>query len=96
MTPRGPDPHRGYGRRMGEITARELRNDTLGILRRVESGEEIHVTVSGRPVAVLSPLSQRARWMPRARMAALLDAHSADPALAAELRELPPGTTDDR
>lgn len=80
---------------MAEIASRELRNDTRGVLRRVEAGEEILITVAGRPVAVLRPLTERSRWMPRARLAELLTSHSADAALDAELRALAPGTTDD-
>ncbi|MGH3889457.1 MAG: type II toxin-antitoxin system Phd/YefM family antitoxin [Pseudonocardiaceae bacterium] len=33
---------------MTEIPLRELRNDTSGVLRRVEDGERFTVTVSGR------------------------------------------------
>lgn len=80
---------------MTEVASRDLRNDTRAVLQRVEAGEEITITVSGRPVAVLCPLPARARWMPRHRLTALLDAHRADPALTAELSGLAPGTTDD-
>jgi len=34
-----------------EIPLRELRNETSAVLRRVEEGERLTVTVSGRPVA---------------------------------------------
>lgn len=36
---------------MPEIPLRELRNDTSGVLRRVEDGEQFTVTINGRPVA---------------------------------------------
>lgn len=77
---------------MTEIASRDLRNDTRGVLQRVEAGEEIHMTLSGRPVAVLQPLSGRCRCMPRAWLTELLDTHRTDSALTAELRELAPGT----
>jgi prevent-host-death family protein len=41
------------------IPQRELRNHVADVLRRVELGEQFTVTVSGRPVAQLSPLSKR-------------------------------------
>jgi len=40
------------------IPQRELRNDVSAILRRVEAGEEFVVTVSGREVAELRPLTR--------------------------------------
>lgn len=41
---------------MTEIPVRELRNHVSEVLKRVEAGEEIVVTVSGRPVAELRPI----------------------------------------
>ena len=41
---------------VGEVASRELRNDTRGVLRRVEAGEHVVITVDGRPVAVLACL----------------------------------------
>lgn len=79
---------------MGEIASRELRNDTRGLLRRVEAGEDVVITVDGRPVAVLRPLGQRPRWVSRREFAGRI-LRQADPALAGELRSLAPDTTDD-
>lgn len=78
---------------MAEVASRELRNDTRGVLRRVEAGEDVTITVDGRPVAVLRPIGTRQRWVPKAEFVARL--RQADPALAADLRELAPDTTDD-
>ena len=83
-----------YTRRMGEVASRELRNDTRGLLRRVEAGEDVIITVDGRPVAVLRPLGQRPRWVSRSEFARRL-LRQADPALAEDLRALAPDTTDD-
>lgn len=44
---------------MSEVASRELRNDTAGVLRRVRAGEDVTITVSGRPVAVLTPVRPR-------------------------------------
>ncbi|MBS1887415.1 MAG: type II toxin-antitoxin system prevent-host-death family antitoxin [Actinobacteria bacterium] len=37
------------------VASRELRNDTAGLLRRVEAGETIVITRRGKPVANLVP-----------------------------------------
>ena len=80
---------------MGEVASRELRNDTRGLLRRVEAGEHVTITVDGRPVAVLGPISGRPRWMPRDEFVRRLTGRQADARLAAELRQLTPDMTDD-
>lgn len=80
---------------MSVIPARELRNNVSDVLRRAEAGEEMTVTVSGRPVARLVPLDPRPRFLPTDDLLRSLDGHRADPGLAAELREMLPDTTDD-
>jgi prevent-host-death family protein len=78
---------------MTEIPARELRNHVSEVLRRVEAGEELLVTVSGRPVATLVPISRsRPRFLPAAEV---LGWPKADAGLRAELREMLSETTDD-
>ena len=47
---------------MDVIPQKELRNQVSEVLRRVEAGESLLVTVSGRPVAELSPAARR-RWV---------------------------------
>lgn len=42
---------------MREIPQRELRNDISRVLREVEAGERLRITVDGRPVADLVPLA---------------------------------------
>ncbi|MGH3977924.1 MAG: type II toxin-antitoxin system Phd/YefM family antitoxin [Pseudonocardiaceae bacterium] len=74
---------------MTEIPLRELRNDTSGVLRRVEDGEHFTVTVSGRPVARLVPLPRRKRYLTWEE----LTAAQADRRLLDDLRELLPETT---
>jgi prevent-host-death family protein len=55
-----------------EIPQRTLRNDVSGVLRRVEAGETLSVTVRGRPVAQIGPLSGRGRFVTRERLVAAL------------------------
>jgi prevent-host-death family protein len=44
------------------IPQKELRNSVGEVLRRAEAGEEITITVAGRPVAQLGPAGRR-RWV---------------------------------
>jgi prevent-host-death family protein len=46
---------------MSTVGLRELRQDASDLVRRVEAGEEITITVSGRPSARLVPAGPR-RW----------------------------------
>jgi len=57
---------------MVTVGVRELRQDASGVLRRVEEGEHVVVTVHGRPVADLVPhLETRPTWRPVADLPAL-------------------------
>ena len=47
---------------MTTIPQKELRNQVSEVLRRVEAGETLIVTVAGREVAELSPV-RRHRWV---------------------------------
>jgi len=87
--------HIGYSCRMSEVASRELRNNTRALLDRVEAGELVTITVDGRPIALLAPVSRRPRWLPRDEFVRRVQAHQADAALAEELRDLAPDSTDD-
>ena len=81
---------------MSSVASRELRNDTAGVLRRVEQGEDVIITVSGKPVAQLIPFPNRRRTsLPRAEFLKRLTRAQADPGLRADLDELAGDTTDD-
>jgi len=67
--------------------------NTADVLRRVEAGERLRVTVDRRPVAALVPLPSRASWVPRAR--ALAGLVQADAGLRDELDDALPDTVDD-
>ena len=43
---------------MASVGVRELRQRASELLRRVEDGESIEITDRGRPVAMLTPLSE--------------------------------------
>lgn len=78
-----------------DVPARDLRNHVSAILRRVEAGERLRVTVSGRPVAELVPLASRPGSMPWEEFERDLGEARADAGLARQLGELIPETTDD-
>jgi prevent-host-death family protein len=77
-----------YDRRtIVEVATRELRNKTADLLRRVEAGESMVITVRGKRVATLSPYrDDTPRWMPRDELIELLKTHSADSGLRDELK----------
>ncbi|MEX2536225.1 MAG: type II toxin-antitoxin system prevent-host-death family antitoxin [Trueperaceae bacterium] len=81
---------------MKSVASRELRNHTRRLLERVEAGEDLAITVDGRPVARITGLaSRRRRWIARAAFFDAVEAVRADTRLAADLGELAPETTDD-
>lgn len=82
-----------YAARVADVSVRELRNRTADVLRRVEAGERMRVTVDRRPVAELVPLPRRAAWLPRARVLATLV--QADPGLRNDLDAALPDTVDE-
>ena len=71
---------------MSDVSARDLRNDTAAVLRRVEAGERLRVSVNRRPVAELVPLG-RPIWSTGAAMERVLCEAPADSDL---LRDLAP------
>ncbi|HEY8453226.1 MAG: type II toxin-antitoxin system prevent-host-death family antitoxin [Micromonosporaceae bacterium] len=77
----------------GRIPVRELRNHVSEVLRRVEAGETLEVTVNDRPVALLVPRHGRPVTVPTRDFLASLP--QADPALAEELAAELTETTDD-
>jgi prevent-host-death family protein len=69
---------------MADVSSRDLRNRTAEVLRRVEAGERVRISVNRRPVAELVPLD-RPRWTSGAAMERVLREARADEALLADL-----------
>lgn len=46
------------------IPQRQLRNNTADLLRRVEAGERLRITVHGHPVAELVPVERAESFVP--------------------------------
>jgi len=81
---------------MAEVAARELRNHTADVLRRVEAGEQVTITSRGRPVAQLTPVRPlRRRPIARAELVRRLSATQADAGLRQDLAVLAGDSTDD-
>jgi prevent-host-death family protein len=80
---------------MAIVPSRDLRNRTRQVLDRVEAGEDVTITVDGRPVARVTRVSHEPRWIARDLLFAQLRGIQADPGLADDLAALAPDTTDD-
>lgn len=77
---------------MATIPQKQLRNDVAAVLRRAEAGERLTITVSGRPVAELGPVSGE-RWVSGER---LREVWATDPprTLDADLERVPAAIAD--
>jgi len=72
---------------MKTIPQRELRNRISQVLRSVERGERMQITVDGRPVAELAPVGGRRRtFVPRDEVLSLLSRASLDRKFERDLR----------
>jgi prevent-host-death family protein len=81
---------------MRTIPQRELRNQIGRVLREVEAGERLRVTVDGRPVADLIPIGGlRRTFVPREDIASLIRVAPLDPNFARDLDALIGGTIDE-
>lgn len=75
------------------ISVRDLRNTVSEVLRRVEGGERLTVTVDRRPVAEIVPLRRR-RAVPVGEALAV-SRHAADRGLPGDVHRAISDTTDD-
>ena len=71
---------------MTEVGLREMRQNASELVRRAESGERLTVTVSGRPAAILGPLTP-ASWRDWDDIASTFRGR-VDPELEADLRRV--------
>ncbi len=70
---------------MREIPQRELRNNVAAVLRAVEAGEWLRVTVRGRPVADLVPITARKRGFSPEEVARVVTEAPLDSGFAADV-----------
>ncbi len=73
---------------MPTIPQRQLRNQVSEVLRRAEQGERFTITVGGRPVAELGPLSGGRAAAAAPRLRAIVAETPVDAAWGSELRRL--------
>jgi prevent-host-death family protein len=78
-----------------EIPQRELRNDIANVLKRVARGQRLRVTVRGRPVADLVPISEARRFVPRSEFGAILVEDPLDRGFQEDVRTALGGTVDE-
>jgi prevent-host-death family protein len=79
---------------MREIPQRELRNNVAAVLREVEGGESLRVTVRGRPVAELVPIGTRKRTLSPGDVARIVARAPLDPGFAGDLEAAAGATID--
>lgn len=81
---------------MRTIPQRELRNQISQVLRQVEAGERLRITVDGRPVADLVPVGEARRvYVPRDEVAEILARAPLDPAFIHDLHAAVGATIED-
>jgi len=74
------------------IPQKELRNNVADVLRRAEAGEELTITVAGRPVARLGPASKR-RWVNGPALRSVFETPAPE-TLANDLEQMPAAVGD--
>jgi prevent-host-death family protein len=80
---------------MSDVPSRDLRNHTAEVLRRVEAGERMRISVDRRPVAELVPLG-RPRWTSGAALERVLREVPADAGLLDDLAAVLSQTVESR
>ncbi len=70
------------------VPQRELRNNVSEVLRRAERGERLTITVNGRPVAELGPLTHEHRLAGAEQLRRILGNNPVDPEWAEDLEHL--------
>jgi prevent-host-death family protein len=77
------------------IPQRELRNDIANVLKRVAGGQRLRVTVRGRAVADLVPVSEARRFVPRSEFGAILLENPLDRGFQEDVDTALSGTVDE-
>ncbi len=78
------------------IPSRDLRNNTATVLKRVQAGEEIVVTVRGNPVAqLISPRLSGKRPLTSSEFVEIIQKYQADSGLRKDLEYLENETSDE-
>lgn len=78
-----------------DIPQRELRNNVGAVLREVEAGNAFRITVRGRPVAELRPLSGRKSHLTPADVDRIVRESPLDQAFSADVESVTGATIDE-
>lgn len=57
---------------MDKVGVRELKQNPRAVIERVEQGASVEITLQGRAVAMMSPITHRRKWTPAADVARAL------------------------
>ncbi len=78
-----------------EIPQRDLRNEVSKVLKQVAAGRRLRVTVRGRPVADLVPVSEARMFVPRSEFEPILLQDPLDPGFADDIHAALGSTVDE-
>lgn len=78
-----------------EVPQRELRNDISAVLREVEAGNRLRITVRGRPVAELVPTSAKPATLSRGQIEAIITEAPLDAGFTADVEDILGETIED-
>jgi antitoxin (DNA-binding transcriptional repressor) of toxin-antitoxin stability system len=79
-----------------EVSIRELRNSTAGVVADLEAGERLTLTVNRRPVADILPhVERRDPWVPSSELQRIIDEAPSDPDLLRDLADVRGAELDD-
>ncbi len=72
-----------------EVSVRELRNNTAGVVAAVQAGEEIVLTANHRPIADIVPHTiRRSSWVPAATLREIAQESPTDHALLDDVADV--------
>jgi len=78
-----------------EIPQRELRNEITEVLKQVAAGQRLRVTVRGRPVADLVPVSEDRRFVSRSEFERIIVDDPLDPGFVDDVHAALGSTVDE-
>ena len=58
---------------MDKVGVRELKQNPRAVIERVEQGASVEITLQGRAVARMSPITHRRKWTPAADVSRALE-----------------------
>jgi antitoxin (DNA-binding transcriptional repressor) of toxin-antitoxin stability system len=79
-----------------DVSVRELRNATAGVIAELEKGERMTLTVNRRPVADIVPhVEERDPWVSSSELRRIVGEAAADPGLLDDLADVRGDEIDD-